>query len=307
MIVFDHSRDGEMRSCDDCKARLGIAYADIAVVHDVCAFSQVGHDASAQRIRESFDRGGHHALTELGNAAEIAAIGAGVNEWQVCGSVLKLADFDGFLLAGRFTPLEQDAVGTFLLLCEERDVGIIPGGPFNSGILATGYVAGARATTPTRRWKSSEESNERTKSARRMAHGSSRRPPVCHWSSRREIGDSRCIDRCGCQIERVQPCSAVSTRVEAGLAGNRTHSQECSDTDFRRQGSSAMMPGFRSSPGLSYTFRCMGRESGDVVAGAGFSDVSTFASKIHANGIFGHRMPKVIRSLMQFHSFMAEP
>ena len=52
--------------------------------------------------------------------------------------------------------------------------------------------------------------------------------------------------------------------------------------------------------------RCMARESGDVVADTGYSEVSTITSKIHANGIFGHRMPKVIRSLMQFHSFMAE-
>ncbi|MCB0083443.1 MAG: hypothetical protein KDE47_21025, partial [Caldilineaceae bacterium] len=48
-----------------------------------------------------------------------------------------------FLLAGRYTLLEQDALDTFLPLCEERDVAIVLGGGFNSGILATGAVPGA--------------------------------------------------------------------------------------------------------------------------------------------------------------------
>ncbi len=72
------------------------------------------------------------------------AIGAGVNEWQVCEKLLGLGDFDCFLLAGRYTLLEQEALETFLPLCESRDVGIILGGPYNSGILATGAVEGAR-------------------------------------------------------------------------------------------------------------------------------------------------------------------
>ena len=66
------------------------------------------------------------------------AIGAGVNEWPVCEILLGLGDFDCFLLAGRYTLLEQEALDSFLPLCEKRDVGIILGGPFNSGILATG-------------------------------------------------------------------------------------------------------------------------------------------------------------------------
>ena len=143
-IVFDYSYDGVMRSYEDSKARLETAYADILFVHDVCAFSQGSQDASDQRVRELFDLGGYRALEELRNAGEIAAIGAGVNEWQVCERLLRLADFDCFLLAGRYTLLEQDALETFLPLCEERDVGIILGGPFNSGILATGPVPGAK-------------------------------------------------------------------------------------------------------------------------------------------------------------------
>lgn len=143
-IVFDYSYDGVMRSYEESKARLGVERADILLVHDVCAFSQGSQEASDARVRELFDDGGYRALVELRDAGEIAAIGAGVNEWQVCERLLGLGDFDGFLLAGRYTLLEQDALDSFLPLCEARDVGIILGGPYNSGILATGATPDAR-------------------------------------------------------------------------------------------------------------------------------------------------------------------
>lgn len=142
-IVFDYTYDGVMRSYEASRNRLGVAHADVLLVHDVCVFSQGSQEKSDEKIRELFDRGGYRALTELRDAGEIAAIGAGVNEWQVCERLLGLGDFDGFLLAGRYTLLEQDALETFLPLCEKRDVGIILGGPYNSGILATGPVEGA--------------------------------------------------------------------------------------------------------------------------------------------------------------------
>ncbi len=143
-IVFDYSYDGVMRSYEESKARLAVDKADILLVHDVCAFSQGSQKASDARVRELFDDGGYRALVDLRDAGEIAAIGAGVNEWQVCERLLGLGDFDGFLLAGRYTLLEQDALDSFLPLCEKRDVGIILGGPYNSGILATGAIDGAR-------------------------------------------------------------------------------------------------------------------------------------------------------------------
>ncbi len=143
-IVFDYTYDGVMRSYEASKQRLMVKNVDILLVHDVCAFSQGSQEASDAKVRELFDGGGYKALTELRAAGEIAAIGAGVNEWQVCEKLLGLGDFDGFLLAGRYTLLEQEALETFLPLCEKRDVGIILGGPYNSGILATGAVEGAK-------------------------------------------------------------------------------------------------------------------------------------------------------------------
>lgn len=143
-IVFDYTYDGVMRSYEASRDRIGVANADILLVHDVCAFSQGSQEMSDAKVRELFDGGGYKALVELRDAGEIAAIGAGVNEWQVCEKLLGLGDFDGFLLAGRYTLLEQESLDSFLPLCEKRDVGIILGGPYNSGILATGPVPGAK-------------------------------------------------------------------------------------------------------------------------------------------------------------------
>ncbi|WP_136661266.1 aldo/keto reductase [Nitratireductor sp. XY-223] len=143
-IVYDYTYDGVMRSYEASRERIGIANAEILLVHDVDVFSQGSQEASDAKVRELFDGGGYRALSELRDAGEVAAIGAGVNEWQVCEKLMGLGDFDGFLLAGRYTLLEQEALDSFLPLCAERDVGIILGGPYNSGILATGAVPGAK-------------------------------------------------------------------------------------------------------------------------------------------------------------------
>lgn len=142
-IVYDYTYDGVMTSYAHSRSRLGVDNADVLLVHDVDVFSHGSQQVSDAKVRELFDGGGYRALTELRDAGEIAAIGAGVNEWQVCERLLGLGDFDCFLLAGRYTLLEQEALDSFLPLCVERDVGIILGGPYNSGILATGPIEGA--------------------------------------------------------------------------------------------------------------------------------------------------------------------
>ena len=143
-VVFDYTYDGVMRSLESSLRRLAVDDIDIVLVHDVDAFAHGTRALSDARVRELFDAGGYRALEELKAGGRIAAFGAGVNEWQVCEKLLELAEFDVFLLAGRYTLLEQEALDTFLPMCLARDVGIILGGPFNSGILATGAVEGAR-------------------------------------------------------------------------------------------------------------------------------------------------------------------
>ncbi|MGJ8611735.1 MAG: aldo/keto reductase [Octadecabacter sp.] len=142
-IVFDFTYDGIMRSYDDSIARLKTDRIDMLFLHDIDA-GKNGQEFEDNNLRELFSEGGYRALSELRDADKILAIGAGVNTWQICERLLREADFDGFLLAGRYTLLEQDPLDTFLPLCIERDVGIILGGPYNSGILATGPIEGAR-------------------------------------------------------------------------------------------------------------------------------------------------------------------
>ena len=142
-IIFDFTYDGIMRSYEDSIARLGSDKIDMLFLHDIDAGAR-GRRFEDYNLRELFSQGGYRALSELREAGRVSAIGAGVNTWQICERLLGEADFDGFLLAGRYTLLEQDPLDTFLPLCVKRDVGIILGGPYNSGILATGAIEGAR-------------------------------------------------------------------------------------------------------------------------------------------------------------------
>ncbi|MGO4830692.1 aldo/keto reductase [Rhizobiaceae sp. 2RAB30] len=140
-VVHDYSYDGCMRSFEDSLQRLGVSRIDVAFIHDIDVFSH-GAELQKQHFRTAMDSG-WKALEKLRSEKLVSAIGVGCNEWQVCEAALRERDFDCFLLAGRYTLLEQDALDTFLPLCQERDVAIVLGGGFNSGILATGAVKGA--------------------------------------------------------------------------------------------------------------------------------------------------------------------
>jgi D-threo-aldose 1-dehydrogenase len=134
--VYDYSYDAIMRSYESSLQRLGVDKVDILFVHDVDAFCHGGREGSEQAIQNLLSQGGWRALDELRSLGAIAAIGAGVNEWQPCARLLELVDPDLFLLAGRYTLLEQEPLDTLFPECERRGVGVVIGGPYNSGILA---------------------------------------------------------------------------------------------------------------------------------------------------------------------------
>ena len=140
---FDYTYDGVMRSFEHSFSRLGVDQIDILYVHDLCAFSHGSKAASDMRVEEFFAGRGYDAMISLRDQGMIKAIGGGVNEWEVCQTLAERGDFDLFLLAGRYTLLEQKALDSFLPLCEKRGIGIITGGPYNSGILATGAKPGS--------------------------------------------------------------------------------------------------------------------------------------------------------------------
>jgi D-threo-aldose 1-dehydrogenase len=135
-FYYDYSYDGVMRSYEESLQRLGIDNVDILYVHDVDAFCHGGRDGSEAAIRALLDQGGWRALTELRDSGAVSAIGAGVNEWQPCARLLELADPDLFLLAGRYTLLEQDPIDHLFPQCAAKGAGVVIGGPYNSGILA---------------------------------------------------------------------------------------------------------------------------------------------------------------------------
>ncbi len=132
---FDYSHDGVLQSFDDSCRRLGRERIDILLAHDLGAATH-GTDA-AMHLRAFLD-GGYRAMAALKAQGRVRAIGLGVNEWQVCAEVLNHADLDVVLLAGRYTLLEQAPLDHFLPLCAARGVGIIVGGPYNSGVLTGG-------------------------------------------------------------------------------------------------------------------------------------------------------------------------
>src|SRR6266436_3415262 len=132
--VYDYSYDGVMRSFEDSLQRLGLARIDILYVHDI-GVMQHGRAAHPGLMRTLRD-GGYRALEELRSAGTVRAIGIGVNEREVLLEALEWGDWDVFLLAGRYTLLEQAPLEDLLPKCLEAGTSIVIGGPLNSGILA---------------------------------------------------------------------------------------------------------------------------------------------------------------------------
>jgi D-threo-aldose 1-dehydrogenase len=131
-----------MRSVDDSLQRLGTHRIDVLLIHDVDRWTHGSQEASDRRMKEVLD-GGYKAMVKLRESGVVGAIGAGLNEWDTCQKLAENSDLDCFLLAGRYTLLEQESLRTFLPLCVKRNIAIFLGGPYNTGILATGAVAGA--------------------------------------------------------------------------------------------------------------------------------------------------------------------
>ncbi len=133
-IRYDYSYDGARRSLEASFERLGLDRIDVLLCHDIDIWTH-GEDkqpAILKTAREGILR----AMSDLKRQGVVRAFGLGVNEWPVCNQIMDEFDVDCFLLAGRFTLLEQEPLDVFLPRCVEQNVSIIVGGPFNSGLLA---------------------------------------------------------------------------------------------------------------------------------------------------------------------------
>ncbi|MGI9146949.1 MAG: aldo/keto reductase [Chloroflexota bacterium] len=143
-VHFDYTYAGILRAYEDSLQRLGLPRIDLAIVHDL----DLGYHAPQARwdaLMAQLVTGGWRALQELRSAGLIRAIGVGINPLGMIPRFLDLFDdVDFFLVAGRYTLMEQGALDGELPACVERGVGIVIGTVFNSGLLATGPVPGAR-------------------------------------------------------------------------------------------------------------------------------------------------------------------
>src|SRR5215469_12703749 len=131
--VYDYSYDAIMRSFDDSLQRLGLARIDMLFVHDIGRYQHGGaHPGHMKTLRES----GYRALESLRASGAISAFGIGVNEREVLLEAMEWGQWDAFLLAGRYTLLEQAPLDDLLPKCLRAGISVVIGAPFNTGILA---------------------------------------------------------------------------------------------------------------------------------------------------------------------------
>ncbi len=130
--IYDYSYEGIMRAYEDSLQRLGLEKIDILLVHDIGTFQ---HGEENNRHFKDLKTSGHKAMAELRANGNVKAIGLGVNENQICLDCLEIGSWDVFLLAGRYTLLEQTPLDSLFQACSDVGTTIICGGPFNSGVL----------------------------------------------------------------------------------------------------------------------------------------------------------------------------
>lgn len=138
---FDYSYDGTMRAVEQSLLRMGMSRIDILLIHDCDVWT---HGAEAgRRFGEAMD-GAYRALDKLRSEKTVAAIGFGINEADTCVKFARAGDFDVAMMAGRYSLLIQNGLAEFLPLAVEKKIGVMLAGVFNSGILATGAIPGAK-------------------------------------------------------------------------------------------------------------------------------------------------------------------
>jgi D-threo-aldose 1-dehydrogenase len=139
--VIDYSYDGVRRSFEDSLSRLGLDRVDAALIHDLDPYN---HGAALPARFAEAMQGAVPALLALQREGRVGAIGVAVNDPAICIAALDHADLDRFLIAGRYTLVDQAAADVLLPLCLERGARVMVGAPFNTGVLASGIRPEAR-------------------------------------------------------------------------------------------------------------------------------------------------------------------
>ena len=141
--VHDYSYDGIMRSYEQSQMRLGMNRIDLLLIHDLDFWFHATEAKVAAYLGQLFTSG-WRALDQLRSHGLIRGVGAGINELGMMPRFLDMVGLDFFIVALRYTLMEQDVLEAEFPYCERAGVGVVIGGVYNSGITATGAVAGAK-------------------------------------------------------------------------------------------------------------------------------------------------------------------
>jgi D-threo-aldose 1-dehydrogenase len=129
--IFDYSYDGIMKTFEGSLKRLNLSRIDILNIHDP--------DYNWEEAIEI----AYPTVHKLRSEGVVRAIGVGMCQAEMLVRFAREGDFDCFLLAGRYTLIDHTGLRELLPICEQKGISVIIGGPYNSGILATGARAGA--------------------------------------------------------------------------------------------------------------------------------------------------------------------
>ncbi|GAH66604.1 unnamed protein product, partial [marine sediment metagenome] len=108
--------------------RLGLDRVDVLLVHDP-------DDHYDDAVNGAF-----RALMRLRDDGTVKAIGSGMNQSEMLTRFAEAVPVDCFLLAGRYTLLDQGALDALFPICAAKNIGILLGGIYNSGILANPHT-----------------------------------------------------------------------------------------------------------------------------------------------------------------------
>lgn len=123
-MVFDYSADGVRRSLEASLERTGLDRIDVLYIHDPDEHWQAAIEGAYPAL---------HAMREEGI---VGAIGAGMNQAEMLARFAREGDFDVFMVAGRYTLLDQAALTELLPICQQKGISVVAVGVMNSGLLA---------------------------------------------------------------------------------------------------------------------------------------------------------------------------
>lgn len=140
-VHFDYSYDGIMRSYEQALQRLALDTVDALIIHDL--EPSYHGDRQAALEKQLFDSG-LRALAELKSNGDIKAVGMGINTNEALEDIPTRADLDFCLVAMPYTLIDQVSLDRGMASCVKRNISVVIGAPFASGILVTGSGAGAK-------------------------------------------------------------------------------------------------------------------------------------------------------------------